>query len=100
MATHSSILSWRIPWIEEPAGYSPWGRKESDTTERLHILLTLSPLHQAPPSSIWGHQGTEQVLRTSRARLWLAVTFSMTSVNPLSGSVSSFVKWAGGLRGL
>ena len=27
MATHSSILAWRIPWTEEPAGYSPWGRK-------------------------------------------------------------------------
>ena len=23
MATHSSILAWRIPWIEELAGYSP-----------------------------------------------------------------------------
>ena len=30
MATHSSILAWRIPWTEEPGGYSPWGRKESD----------------------------------------------------------------------
>ena len=33
MATHSSILAWRIPWTEEPAGYSPWGHKESDTSE-------------------------------------------------------------------
>ena len=23
MATHSSILAWRIPWTEEPVGYSP-----------------------------------------------------------------------------
>ena len=30
MATHSSILAWRIPWTEEPTGYSPWGHKESD----------------------------------------------------------------------
>ena len=30
MATHSTILAWRIPWTEEPGGlYSPWGRKES-----------------------------------------------------------------------
>ena len=28
MATHSSILAWKIPWM---------GRKESDTTERLHF---------------------------------------------------------------
>ena len=39
MATHSSILSWRIPWTEEPG---PRGCKESDTTERLHFLLFLS----------------------------------------------------------
>ena len=33
MATHPSILAWRIPWTEEP-GYSP-GTAESDMTERL-----------------------------------------------------------------
>ena len=31
MATHSSILAWRIPWTEEPGG--PQGFKEPDTTE-------------------------------------------------------------------
>ena len=32
--THSSILDWRIPWMEEPGGlHSPWGHKESDTPE-------------------------------------------------------------------
>ena len=35
--THSSILAWRIPWTEEPGGYSPCGRKEWDTTERLTL---------------------------------------------------------------
>ena len=34
IAIHFSILAWRIPWTEE-AG--PWGRKESDTTERLSL---------------------------------------------------------------
>ena len=34
-ATHSSILAWRIPLTEEPCRNSPWGHKESDTTERL-----------------------------------------------------------------
>ena len=34
MATHSSILAWRIPWTEEPGmGYSPQSHIESDTTE-------------------------------------------------------------------
>ena len=34
MATHSSSLAWRIPWIEEPAGYGSWSHKESDMTEQ------------------------------------------------------------------
>jgi len=38
MATHSSILAWRIPWTEEPGGYTPWNCKVLDTIE----LLTLS----------------------------------------------------------
>ena len=33
MATHSSILAWRIPWTEEPVGYIPWGPTELDMTE-------------------------------------------------------------------
>ena len=37
MATHSSNLDWKIPWMEEPGRYSPWGRKEWDTTDRLHF---------------------------------------------------------------
>ena len=38
MATHSTILAWKIPWAEEPGRlYSPWSHKESDTTEQLHV---------------------------------------------------------------
>ena len=33
MATHSRILVWEIPWIEEPGGLQSMGLKESDTTE-------------------------------------------------------------------
>ena len=39
VATHSSSLAWKIPWMEESgAGYCPWGYKESGTTERLHYI--------------------------------------------------------------
>ena len=34
MATHSSILAYRNHGQRSLAGYSPWGRKESDTAER------------------------------------------------------------------
>ena len=55
MATHSSTLAWRILWMEEPGRYSPWGRKESDATERLHFL---SPLSKTLVSSEVGVQRT------------------------------------------
>ena len=32
MATHSSILAWRIPWTEEPGRLQSIGFQESDTT--------------------------------------------------------------------
>ena len=38
MAAYFNILAWRIPWTEEPGGYSPKGCKESHTTEMtMHI---------------------------------------------------------------
>ena len=38
MATHSSILAWRIPWTEEPGGLQSMGCEESD-------LATIPPPH-------------------------------------------------------
>ena len=37
IATHSSVLVWRIPWMEEPGELQSTGHKESDMTERLHF---------------------------------------------------------------
>ena len=39
MATHSSILAWRIPWMEEPGRLQSKGCKELDTTEQLHFII-------------------------------------------------------------
>ena len=40
MATHSSILVWKIPQTEEPGGlYSPWGHKDSDATEHTDKVI-------------------------------------------------------------
>ena len=59
MATHSSILAWRIPMDRERslAGCSPRGCTESDTTERLSTALAKSsptpcnPMNCSPPGS-------------------------------------------------
>ena len=61
MATHSSILAWKISWTESLVGYSPWGNKESDTTE----WLTLSLFKQQPTAmkQILGQQNCWGVLR-------------------------------------
>ena len=37
MATHSSILAWETPWMEEPGRLQSMGHRESDTTEQLHF---------------------------------------------------------------
>ena len=46
MATHSSILAWRIPWTEEPGRLWSIGHKESSMTEatehaRTYILTAI-----------------------------------------------------------
>ena len=38
IATRSGIPAQEILWTEEPAGYSPWGCKESDVTEWLSVM--------------------------------------------------------------
>ena len=50
MATHSSILAWRIPWTEEPGGLTVHGvARELDTTSRLNF--TTKPPSALPSST-------------------------------------------------
>ena len=42
-ATHSSILTWKSQRRRSLVSYSPWGHKESDTTERLHFHFHFTP---------------------------------------------------------
>ena len=43
MATHSSTLAWKIPWMEEPGGLQSMG---SPTTERLHFHFSLTCIRE------------------------------------------------------
>ena len=48
MATHSSILAWRIPWTEEPGGLQATGLqrvRQDRATEHsmVHMKVTLVP---------------------------------------------------------
>ena len=50
MATHSSILAWRIPWTEEPGQLQSLGCKESHMTEQLTHRTFLGG-----QQSLWEH---------------------------------------------
>ena len=43
--TRSSILTWKIPWTEDPGGlWGPWGHKELDMTEHTLGYIAQGPL--------------------------------------------------------
>ena len=49
MATHSSILAWKISWTQEPGGLcSPWGREESGMTEQLTLITVYLLIYCGP----------------------------------------------------
>ena len=53
MATHCSILAWKIPWTEEPVGGGGGAAngKQSDTTERLHVPFLFQSAKTAPSAA-------------------------------------------------
>ena len=51
MATHSSILAGKSHGHRSLAGYSPWGRTVSDTTERLTLFWKEWAVHAVPRKS-------------------------------------------------
>ena len=104
IATHSSTLTWRIPWTEE-LGYSPWNHKDSDTTMQLTLSLSLPTttymigcrIHPAPnilvvilSISLLTHQcGSGQMLRLGHFRLWaVSVQMSCLSICEFQASIS------------
>ena len=40
MATHSSILAWRIPWTEEAGGLQSMGSQKSQTQLSIYVCVT------------------------------------------------------------
>ena len=83
MATHSSILAWRIPWTEEPGGLQSWGCKESDMTEQLTLSLSLT----------WGDAGAAGWWRDSNAGLFLPFPGALAFLAHLGGSSLDLHNW-------
>ena len=61
MATHSSILAWRIPWTEEPSGLQSMGPRKVNTTELLntqtHIKVCIYNTHIIVKLAHFSHKG-------------------------------------------
>ena len=83
MATHSSTLALKIPWMEKlGAGYYPWGCKESGKTERLHfhfhflvaqMVKNLPEMQEARVQSLDGEDPLEKEMATHSSTLALKI---------------------------
>ena len=90
MATHSSILAWKIPWAEEPGRLQSMGSlRVGHTTERLHFHFSLSCIGEGN-----GNPLQCSCLENPRdGRAWWAAVYgvaqSRTRLKRLSSSSSS-----------
>ena len=89
MATHSTTPAWEILWMRSLVGCSPWGREESDRTERLHFHFSLSCIGEGN-----GNPLQSSCLENPRdGGAWCAAIYgvaqSQTRLKQLSSSSSS-----------
>ena len=54
MATHSSVLAWRIPWTEKPGGLQSMGSHRVDTTEATQQQTQKANLWLSQEKGPWG----------------------------------------------
>jgi len=91
-APHSSTPAWKIHGWRSLVACSPWGCKESDTTERLHFHFSLSCIGEGNGNPL--QYSCLENPRDSRA-WWAAVSGvvqSRTQLKRLSSSSSLYIK--------
>ena len=89
MATHSSTLAWKIPWMEEPGRLQSMGSRRVGQAERLHFQFSLSCIGEGN-----GNPLQCSCLENPRDRgAWWAAVYgvarSRTQLKRLSSSSSS-----------
>ena len=75
MATHSNILAWRIPWVEEPGRLPSMGSQKSQTW--LSNKTTTK----------WVILGTTNILSKAKTKLKVSAPLSLSQTAPSSSSV-------------
>ena len=88
MASHSSTLACKIPWMAEPGRLQSMGFKESDMTERLHFTFTQPSETQASflMHSFFIHSSRfllKNVWSLSAALLWLSSLEATEVLTPI-----------------
>ena len=53
MATHSSVLAWRIPWTEEPGGLQSMGSQSLTWLRDWHFYFTYNDTHFHPSNPMY-----------------------------------------------
>ena len=86
-ATHSSILAWRISWIEEPSGLHPWGHKSWTWLSDFHFLTRI--FIQPMPNPITVHKRNFLLILLSRHPLLSLLFHNETSRNELPKCIVS-----------
>ena len=79
MATHSSILAWEIPWMEEPGGLQSMGslRVEHDSVTSLSLSKILSHMWIIFRNELFKRENRQALLRMeiSRQEYWSGLPF-------------------------
>ena len=75
MATHSSILAWRIPWTEEfGAGYCPWGCREVGMTEWIPFPFSI-PSQIITKATLWSKKNLINVYYSNIKNCFLCIIY-------------------------
>ena len=99
MATHSSPLAWKIPWMEEPGRLQSMGSLKSrtqlsDFTSTFHFSLScIEEGNGNPLQCSWLENPRD-------CGAWWATIYSQTRLKRLSSSSSSMWRWGCHLEGL
>ena len=80
MATHSRILSWRIPWTEEPGGLQSMGSQKSWTWWVTNIVILI--VHACSVVSDSATPWTVHRILSTKVLKWFAISYSRGSSPP------------------
>ena len=98
MATHSSILAWRIPWTEEPGGLQSTGSKRVGHNWATSLSLSFQDTHSLTIQSSWSVLKVYRKIKTFATLVpslysegHSCLVFASFSWEPLFSTLSSYV---------